>query len=150
MKRNNWLSNSLEFSIKEWTIIFTYLTYLLILGKINYIRCMKGQEVDFNYPDCPENSCRLKKLPEGLLILRDGLLSHLHPRYSFNEQKTQLRLKECNEGDEGKYLWLCEKCNVTEHIYLEINQPQAGVHSKFCKIMPHSCRLLKAAWFLKI
>ena len=53
-------------------------------------------------------------------IVPNGISSHHYRRYEFNEKKTHITLKECNEDDEGTYVWMCGRCNVNKQFHLKV------------------------------
>ena len=60
------------------------------------------------------------------MIIRDSKLNDQFPRYEF--KGTQAILKECLDGDEGTYEWMCTKCNVIKLFQLEV--ANEGINSE--------------------
>ena len=54
--------------------------------------------------------------------MMDGVLRSHHHKYQFNGYKVHITLKECNEDDEGTYVWMCGRCNVNRQFYLEVQK----------------------------
>ena len=94
------------------------------------LQCSEGSNVRFEIP-CPDDfvNSRFKKFFEGDFIVSDGVLrDEGGTRYELDEDKTHITLKECNEDDEGIYIWLCSTNNEVKHFNLEIRR-QSGFPS---------------------
>ena len=111
-----------DFRAKFYVVVFHDNT-IQILGEINQLICNERNDVSFQCPCSEEfNECRFKKLFQGGYIVRDDSLNNHHHKYKFNERKTHITLKECNDEDEGTYVWMCGRCNVNRQFDLKVHK----------------------------
>ena len=86
------------------------------------LSCIAGGDFSFECPCCPTelDDCTFKKHGHDKYIARRGFLN-LNTKYEFNENKTHITLKRCDESDGGTYAWICGNCN-DKHFDLNVHK----------------------------
>ena len=105
------------------------------------LHCFVGGDISFECPCVEElDSCGFKKHSQEGYIVRAGLLNSQHFKYELNEKRTHITLKECNEEDEGTYVWMCGRCNVNRQFHLEVKGLVIEINFFKCNFNLFRCR----------